>query len=60
MNKTLITSVIFAMLILLIVSPLAALASLMIVLLVSATFWFIKNLLQTIISGNVQSTEEGE
>ncbi|BBD61908.1 hypothetical protein NIES2109_47440 [Nostoc sp. HK-01] len=60
MNKTLITSVIFAMLILLIVSPFAALASLMIVLLVSATFWFIKNLLQTIISGHVQSTEEGE
>ncbi|MBE9204969.1 hypothetical protein IQ244_00135 [Nostoc sp. LEGE 06077] len=60
MNKTLITSVIFAMLILLIISPFAALASLMIVLLVSAIFWFIKNLLQTIINGNVQSTKEGD
>ncbi|MCC5638316.1 hypothetical protein LC593_21245 [Nostoc sp. CHAB 5844] len=60
MNKTLITTVIFAMLILLIFSPFAALASLMIVLLVAATFWFIKNLLQVIISGNVNSREEGD
>ncbi|OCQ91353.1 hypothetical protein BCD64_25465 [Nostoc sp. MBR 210] len=60
MNKTLITSIIFAMLILLIFSPFAALASLMIVLLVTATFWFIKNLFQAIISGNVQPTEEGD
>ncbi|MBD2299444.1 hypothetical protein [Nostoc sp. FACHB-190] len=58
MNKTLITSVIFAMLILLIFSPFAALASLMIVLLIAATFWFMKNLLQIIFSGNVQPTEE--
>ncbi|AFY42374.1 hypothetical protein [Nostoc sp. PCC 7107] len=60
MNKTLITSVIFTMLILLIVYPFAVLASLMIVLLTSATFWFVKNLLQTMVSGNVQSTEEGK
>ncbi|ALF52990.1 hypothetical protein ACX27_09220 [Nostoc piscinale CENA21] len=60
MNKTLITSIIFAMLILLIFSPFAALASLMIVLLVTATFWFIKNIFQAIISGNVQPTEEGD
>lgn len=60
MNKTLITSVIFAMLILLIFSPFAALASLMLVLLVAAIFWFVKNLLQVIIIGNVKPTEEGD
>jgi len=60
MNKTLITSVIFAMLILLIFSPFAALASLMIVLLVASIFWFVKNLLQAIIIGNVKPTEEGD
>lgn len=60
MNKTLVTSVIFAMLILLIFSPFAALTGLMLVLLVAATFLFIKNLLQVIISGSVEPTEEGD
>ncbi|GAA6619850.1 hypothetical protein [Scytonema sp. NUACC26] len=49
MNRVLLTSLMFIFLLLFIVSPFAALASLMIVLLVSAFLLFIRNIFLAII-----------
>ncbi|MBD6615490.1 hypothetical protein FNW02_06470 [Komarekiella sp. 'clone 1'] len=52
MNKTLITTVVFALLVSLIISPFAALASLMFILLIAAFFLLLGNLFQTITGGD--------
>ncbi|WP_193197548.1 hypothetical protein [Nostoc sp. MG11] len=52
MNKTLITILVFALLVSLIISPFAALASLMLILLIAAFFLFLGNLFQTITGGD--------
>lgn len=52
MNKTLVTILMFALLILFIISPFAALASLMLIVLVSAFFSLLGNLFQVIIGGD--------
>ncbi|MBD2608338.1 hypothetical protein H6G81_28425 [Scytonema hofmannii FACHB-248] len=59
MNKTLLSTLIFAFLLLFILSPFAALASLMLVLLVAAIFTLVGNILQAIIGSNsdLQSQE---
>ncbi|MEH1959538.1 MAG: hypothetical protein V7L05_06580 [Nostoc sp.] len=55
MNKTLITILMFALLLLFIISPFAALAGLMLVVLVSAFFFLVGNLFQAIIGGDTNS-----
>ncbi|MEH2042679.1 hypothetical protein [Nostoc sp.] len=52
MNKTLLKILMFALLILFIISPFAALASLMLVVLVSAFFFLLGDVFQAIISGD--------
>jgi hypothetical protein len=52
MNKTLITILMFAFIVSLILSPFAALASLMFILLVAAFLFLLGNLFQAIIGGN--------
>ncbi|MHC5615028.1 MAG: hypothetical protein ACYTXA_29625 [Nostoc sp.] len=52
MNKTLLTILMFALLLLFIMSPFAALASLMLLVLVSAFFSLLANLFQPIIGGD--------
>ncbi len=52
MNKTLITILMFSLLLLFIISPFAALASLMLLVLVAAFFSLLGNLFQAIIGGN--------
>jgi len=52
MNKTLLTILMFALLVLFIISPFAALASLMLIVLVSAFFSLLGNLFQAIIGGD--------
>ncbi|MEH2316733.1 hypothetical protein [Nostoc sp.] len=52
MNKTLLTILIFALLLLFIISPFAALASLMLVVLVSAFLSLLGNLFQAIMGGD--------
>jgi hypothetical protein len=52
MNKTLITILMFSLLLLFIISPFAALASLMLLVLVSAFFSLLGNLFQAIIGGD--------
>ncbi|MEH1791997.1 MULTISPECIES: hypothetical protein [unclassified Nostoc] len=52
MNKTLLTILMFALLLLFIISPFAALASLMLVVLVSAFLSLLGNLFQVIIGGD--------
>ncbi|NDJ21825.1 hypothetical protein GS682_09280 [Nostoc sp. B(2019)] len=52
MNKTLITILVFALLVSLIISPFAALASLMLILLIAAFFLLLGNLFQTITGGD--------
>jgi|GEM_PF-1008066 len=52
MNKTLLSTLIFAFLLLFIVSPFAGLASLMLVLLVAAFFSLLGNIFQVIIGGD--------
>ncbi|WP_167755979.1 hypothetical protein [Nostoc sp. ATCC 53789] len=52
MNKTLLTILMLALLLLSIISPFAALASLMLVVLVSAFFSLLGNLFQAIIAGD--------
>ncbi|MDF5739752.1 MULTISPECIES: hypothetical protein [unclassified Nostoc] len=52
MNKTLLTILMFALLLLFIISPFAALASLMLVVLVSAFLSLVANLFQAIIGGD--------
>ncbi|MEH2076339.1 MAG: hypothetical protein V7K57_18405 [Nostoc sp.] len=52
MNKTLVTILMFALLILFIISPFAALASLMLIVLVSAFLSLLGNLFQVIIGGD--------
>ncbi|MEH1929347.1 hypothetical protein [Nostoc sp.] len=52
MNKTLLTILMFALLLLFIISPFAALASLMLLVLVSAFFSLLANLFQAIIGGD--------
>ncbi|MEH2195527.1 MAG: hypothetical protein V7K98_23205 [Nostoc sp.] len=52
MNKTLLTILMFALLLLFIISPFAALASLMLILLVSAFLSLLGNLFQVIIGGD--------
>ncbi|MEH2135325.1 hypothetical protein [Nostoc sp.] len=51
MNKTLLTILMFALLILFIISPFAALASLMLIVLASAFLSLLGNLFQVIIGG---------
>ena len=60
MNKTLLSTLIFAFLILFIVSPFAGLASLMLVLLVGAFLSLFGNILQAIIGGNSDSQSQKE
>ncbi|MCL6750754.1 hypothetical protein KBT16_07060 [Nostoc sp. CCCryo 231-06] len=52
MNKTLLTILMLSLLLLFIISPFAALASLMLVVLVSAFFSLLGNLFQAIIGGD--------
>ncbi|BAZ71258.1 hypothetical protein NIES4106_60550 (plasmid) [Fischerella sp. NIES-4106] len=52
MNRTLLTILMFAFLLLFITSPFAALASLMLVLLVAAFFFLVGNLFQAIVGSN--------
>jgi hypothetical protein len=52
MNKTLMTILLFAGLVLFIISPFAGLASLMLVLLVAALFSTILTLVQTLVKGD--------
>ena len=52
MNKTLVTVLLFAGLILFIISPFAGLASLMLVLLVSAFLWTFWTVVQTLVRGS--------
>ncbi|MEH2159494.1 MAG: hypothetical protein V7K38_00230 [Nostoc sp.] len=54
MNKTLLTILMFALLILFIISPFAALASLMLIVLVSAFLSLLGNLFQVIIGGDTK------
>jgi len=55
MNKTLLTILILSLLLLFIISPFAALASLMLVVLVSAFFSLLGNLFQVIIGGDTDA-----
>jgi hypothetical protein len=57
MNKTLLTILMFAFLLLFITSPFAALTSLMLVLLVAAFFFLAGNLFQAIVGGNTDHNE---
>ncbi len=52
MNKTLLTTLIFALLLLFIFSPFAALAGLMLVLLFTAFLFFLGNVFRAIIGNN--------
>ncbi|MFN6481689.1 MULTISPECIES: hypothetical protein [unclassified Nostoc] len=52
MNKTLLNILMFALLILFIISPFAALASLMLVVVVSAFFFLLGDVFQTLIGGD--------
>ncbi|MBW4610272.1 MAG: hypothetical protein KME22_24430 [Hassallia sp. WJT32-NPBG1] len=58
MNKTLLSTLIFAFLLLFIVSPFAGLASLMLVLLVAAFLSLLKNIFQVIIGGDSDSKSQ--
>jgi hypothetical protein len=58
MNKTLLSTLIFAFLLLFIVSPFAGLASLMLVLLVAAFFSLLGNIFQVIIGGDSDSKSQ--
>jgi glucose uptake protein GlcU len=60
MNKTLLSTLIFAFLLLFILSPFAGLASLMLVLLVGAFFSLVGNILQAIIGSNSDSQSQKE
>jgi glucose uptake protein GlcU len=60
MNKTLLSILIFAFLLLFIVSPFAGLASLMLVLLVGAFFSLVGNIFQAIIGSNSDSQSKKE
>ncbi|WP_251957481.1 hypothetical protein [Nostoc commune] len=51
MNKTLLKIFIFALLVLFIISPFAALANLMIILLVAAFLFLLKDVFQALIGG---------
>jgi glucan phosphoethanolaminetransferase (alkaline phosphatase superfamily) len=55
MNKTLLSILIFAFLLLFIVSPFAGLASLMLVLLIGAFFSLVGNIFKVIIGGDSDS-----
>jgi len=60
MNKTLITTLMFAFLLLFIISPFATLASLMLVLLGAAFFFLLGNIFQAIIgSSDTDSNSSG-
>jgi uncharacterized protein YhhL (DUF1145 family) len=58
MNKTLLSILIFAFLLLFIVSPFAGLASLMLVLLVGAFLSLVGNIFQVILGGNSDSKSQ--
>ncbi|MBD0263073.1 MAG: hypothetical protein ICV78_10210 [Tolypothrix sp. Co-bin9] len=58
MNKTLLSILIFAFLLLFIISPFAGLASLMLVLLVAAFFSLFGNIFQVIIGGGSDSKSQ--
>lgn len=60
MNKTLLSTLIFAFILLFIVSPFAGLASLMLVLLVGAFFSLVGNIFQAIIGTNSDSQSQKE
>ncbi|WP_414544804.1 hypothetical protein [Nostoc sp. CCY0012] len=57
MDRTVLTILMFAFLILFITSPFAALASLMLVLLVGASLFFLGNLFQAIIGADANSNK---
>ncbi len=57
MNQTLLTIVIFAFLVLFIVSPFAGLAGLMIMLLIAAFFFLVANVFQAIIGSDANLKE---
>ena len=58
MNKTLLSTLIFAFLLLFIVSPFAGLASLMLVLLVGSFFSLLGNIFQAIIGSDSDSNSQ--
>lgn len=58
MNKTLLSILIFAFLLLFIVSPFAGLASLMLILLVAAFFSLLGNIFQVILGGDSDSKSQ--
>jgi len=60
MNKTLLSTLIFAFLLLFILSPFAGLASLMLVLLVGAFFSLLGNIFQAIIGSDSDSQPQKE
>ncbi|MGI8500574.1 MAG: hypothetical protein ACR2LR_05475 [Hassallia sp.] len=60
MNKTLLSTLIFAFLLLFILSPFAGLASLMLVLLVAAFFSLVGNIFQAIIGSKSNSQSQKE
>lgn len=60
MNKTLLKILMFGLLILFILSPFAALASLMLVLLVAAFFFLLGDVFQAIIGGDTGAKESQE
>jgi hypothetical protein len=60
MNNTLISILVFLLLILFIFSPFAALASLMLVLLCASIFLFINKILQILIGGTGEQREQGD
>ncbi len=60
MQKTLLTTLIFALLVLFIFSPFAALAGLMIVLFITATIFFLNNILQVILGTNTSERKSSE
>ncbi|MEA5503164.1 hypothetical protein VB735_08600 [Halotia wernerae UHCC 0503] len=57
MNQTLLTILIFGLLLLFIVSPFAAFAGLMLMLLIAAFLFLIANVFQAIIGGDINPKE---
>ncbi|MDF5709248.1 MAG: hypothetical protein PUP90_16680 [Nostoc sp. S4] len=57
MNRTLLTILMFAFLVLFITSPFAALGSLMLVLLVGAFFFLVGSVFQAIVGGNADTNQ---
>ncbi|WP_189523606.1 hypothetical protein [Nostoc sp. PA-18-2419] len=57
MNRTLLTTLMFAFLVLFITSPFAALGSLMLVLLAGAFLFLVGNVFQALVGGNADTNQ---